>query len=218
LPGPPNTITEFRLAPSTSPVRIIAGPDGNLWFTEINGGKIGRLGLKNSFTLTRVRLRANNALAGGGDNGTIRVQGKLDASMALGAALRGGVSVSVTVSGAGLAVPETILFPMARCLALSAGSIRCIGDRAATATFRQQGTQDVFAVSIRAPLRSFPAPLSATGVSVNLSFDVQELSNQLGICTVRSHGLIADCRGVRWKLTAGRHAWAAVGPESVHGQ
>ncbi len=36
------TITEFPV-PSGTPEFITAGPDGNLWFTEFNGDKIGRI-------------------------------------------------------------------------------------------------------------------------------------------------------------------------------
>ncbi len=37
-------ITEFPIpAPGASPVDIVAGPDGNLWFTELYSGRIGRL-------------------------------------------------------------------------------------------------------------------------------------------------------------------------------
>jgi streptogramin lyase len=40
------TITEFTagLPPDSSPLGIAAGPDGNLWFTELNvPGRIGRI-------------------------------------------------------------------------------------------------------------------------------------------------------------------------------
>ena len=36
------TVTEFSV-PSGSPVGITAGPDGNLWFTELLAGEIGRI-------------------------------------------------------------------------------------------------------------------------------------------------------------------------------
>ena len=36
------TITEFPV-PSGTPEFITAGPDGNLWFTELQSGKIGRI-------------------------------------------------------------------------------------------------------------------------------------------------------------------------------
>jgi streptogramin lyase len=38
------TITEFPIPTISSfPTGITAGPDGNLWFTESSGGKIGRI-------------------------------------------------------------------------------------------------------------------------------------------------------------------------------
>ena len=33
-PAPPRLITEFPLPTQSDPIGIIAGPDGNLWFTE----------------------------------------------------------------------------------------------------------------------------------------------------------------------------------------
>ena len=37
------TITEFPLPTAGNPALIAAGPDGNLWFTELNGNKVGRI-------------------------------------------------------------------------------------------------------------------------------------------------------------------------------
>jgi streptogramin lyase len=37
------SITEF--SPASLPRGITAGPDGNLWFTEYSGNKIGRLSM-----------------------------------------------------------------------------------------------------------------------------------------------------------------------------
>jgi len=36
-------ITEYQLTTGSAPIGITAGPDGNLWFTEFNRGKIGRI-------------------------------------------------------------------------------------------------------------------------------------------------------------------------------
>jgi streptogramin lyase len=36
------TVTEFPV-PGGEPFSITADPDGNLWFTEVSGGKIGRI-------------------------------------------------------------------------------------------------------------------------------------------------------------------------------
>jgi eukaryotic-like serine/threonine-protein kinase len=42
--APNGTITEFPVpTASSSPSGITAGPDGNLWFTEYDGNKIGRI-------------------------------------------------------------------------------------------------------------------------------------------------------------------------------
>jgi streptogramin lyase len=41
---PSGTITEYPIPTSQSDLwGITAGPDGNLWFTEGNGNKIGRI-------------------------------------------------------------------------------------------------------------------------------------------------------------------------------
>src|SRR2546423_423289 len=37
------TVTEFPIPTRGTPFDITAGPDGNLWFTENEGGKIGRI-------------------------------------------------------------------------------------------------------------------------------------------------------------------------------
>ena len=38
------TVTEFPIPTSaSSPAGIAAGPDGNLWFTEVDANKIGRI-------------------------------------------------------------------------------------------------------------------------------------------------------------------------------
>src|SRR5258706_11292943 len=45
------TITEFPVPTSSSqPAGITAGPDGNLWFTESNANKIGRITTSGGFT------------------------------------------------------------------------------------------------------------------------------------------------------------------------
>ena len=47
ITGTSPTITEFPLLPTSNaqPFAIITGPDGNIWFSEFNTDKIGRLGL-----------------------------------------------------------------------------------------------------------------------------------------------------------------------------
>src|SRR3954454_10155128 len=37
------TFTEYPLTPGTFPNRIVTGPDGNLWFTELRASKLGRI-------------------------------------------------------------------------------------------------------------------------------------------------------------------------------
>jgi virginiamycin B lyase len=37
------TFTEYPLTPGSFPNRIVVGPDGALWFTELNTDKIGRI-------------------------------------------------------------------------------------------------------------------------------------------------------------------------------
>jgi streptogramin lyase len=42
--GPPTTTTEFPLpTPGAGPFSIALGSDGNVWFTEVNGNKIGKI-------------------------------------------------------------------------------------------------------------------------------------------------------------------------------
>jgi len=38
-------VTEFSkgITKDSGPIGIAAGPDGNMWFTELNGGRIGRV-------------------------------------------------------------------------------------------------------------------------------------------------------------------------------
>ena len=46
---PTGTITEFAIpTPFSGPEGITTGPDGNLWFTESDGNKIGRLSVSSS--------------------------------------------------------------------------------------------------------------------------------------------------------------------------
>lgn len=42
-PAASQTFTEFSLPRISGPIRIITGPDGNLWFTEQNGNRVGRI-------------------------------------------------------------------------------------------------------------------------------------------------------------------------------
>jgi virginiamycin B lyase len=44
------TVTEFPIPSGGGPVRITGGPDGALWFTELESGRIGRLTTSGSFS------------------------------------------------------------------------------------------------------------------------------------------------------------------------
>jgi len=44
------TIKEFPIPTKSAPIAITAGPDGNLWFTENEGGMIGRITPAGSIT------------------------------------------------------------------------------------------------------------------------------------------------------------------------
>src|SRR2546426_819371 len=58
------TITEFSIPPAESdPVGITAGPDGNLWFTELKGNQIGRI--TPSGAITEFPLPATCGFSGG---------------------------------------------------------------------------------------------------------------------------------------------------------
>ncbi|MBA3823547.1 MAG: virginiamycin B lyase, partial [Ktedonobacterales bacterium] len=48
---PPGTITRFALPAGGDPHSITSGPDGNLWFTEYNGNRIGRMTTQGALTL-----------------------------------------------------------------------------------------------------------------------------------------------------------------------
>jgi virginiamycin B lyase len=47
---PPWTITEFPMSPPSGPNAIAVGVDGNLWFTETDGNKIGRITTQGKLT------------------------------------------------------------------------------------------------------------------------------------------------------------------------
>ena len=41
--GGVGSVTEFSIPTGSSPVGVTAGPDGNLWFTELYGNKVGKI-------------------------------------------------------------------------------------------------------------------------------------------------------------------------------
>ena len=63
-PPPPGRITEFAMPTSNSfPRGITAGPDGNLWFTEVARNKIGRI--TPSGGITEFAIPTSNSTPGG---------------------------------------------------------------------------------------------------------------------------------------------------------
>ena len=62
MPGSPNTITEFTIPTAHgSPSGITTGPDGNLWFTEVTGGQIGRITPDAPNTITEFPIPTANS-------------------------------------------------------------------------------------------------------------------------------------------------------------
>src|SRR5438093_628469 len=60
----PGVITEFSLpTPNSRPFEITAGPDGDLWFTELTNNKIGRI--SPTGTLTEFLLPTASSSPGG---------------------------------------------------------------------------------------------------------------------------------------------------------
>jgi streptogramin lyase len=55
-------ITEFPIpTPSSTPIGITAGPDGNLWFNEFNGNNIGRISPTPKNQLTEFPVPTTNS-------------------------------------------------------------------------------------------------------------------------------------------------------------
>src|SRR5262245_32963137 len=65
-------LTEFSLPSANSgPSGIVAGPDGNVWFTEISGNRIGRItpkGVITEFTIPTADSRPTGITRGPDDN------------------------------------------------------------------------------------------------------------------------------------------------------
>jgi streptogramin lyase len=57
---PLGTITEFALSSTSSPFRIAAGPDGNLWFTDQGTRAIGRITTSGTITEFSIALNGGN--------------------------------------------------------------------------------------------------------------------------------------------------------------
>ena len=64
-------IREFPIPPETGendgsgPLIITAGPDGNLWFTENNGNRIGRISPGGEHTVTQFLIPTSNSFPTG---------------------------------------------------------------------------------------------------------------------------------------------------------
>jgi Thrombospondin type 3 repeat len=154
------------------------------------------------FTLTRVRLRATQTPA----RSTILLRGTLDPTewSDLRSALNQGLVVGVT--GAGLDVPERLVFPGIRCLQIGA-RIECIGEGGMQAIFQPKRGSNLVSVKIRANNRTFAPPLDASGVEVVLSFphpsnycalftscNGLDRGDAISACKVTSRGVSANCR------------------------
>jgi hypothetical protein len=108
----------------------------------------------------------------------------------LGQVLSGGATV--TISGAGLHASERMVFHGISCLNLGS-VIQCIGTMGEVAKFKTHRSTKVVTVGITAQHRSFPPPLTTTGVAFDLSLGGHPLDGQIGSCTVREKGMIALC-------------------------
>jgi len=159
--------------------------------TDANGNGVGDLcdgTAAPSLTLSRVQLTADTS---GRGRGRISISGTLDATAAGGAsaflgALRGGCAVNV--SGAGLAMSETITFPAC------ANPQRCTGNGKATARFTAR-PGNLVRVSVTAPGRAFAPPLASAPVSVTLSTSGADQQGATPGCNVRGRrGQTAVCR------------------------
>ena len=102
--------------------------------------------------------------------------------------------LTVVVSGAGLAAPETMAFTGVACFDLRT-MIQCIGSRAEVAVFKRRRRSSAFDVTITARGRSFQAPLTTEEVTVDFSLGAQPLHGLSGSCEVRGRRRdLALCR------------------------
>lgn len=86
------------------------------------------------------------------------------------------------LSGAGLGVPERVVFLGYRCFNF-ARVTQCIGTLGEVANFRRQRSGNLLSVRIRAVNRWFEPSLSSAGVTLTLSM------GEVGVC-----GQVASCR------------------------
>jgi hypothetical protein len=168
-----NCLNDFNFAQS----------DGN----HNGSGDMCDSGTPTSFTLTRVRLKANRSSSA---DGTILVKGVLDTTELGGVdGLREAVGrgFAVGLTGAGLAAPEGMFFPPCRSV------ISCSGSGAEIASFVRRGATNLFSVQVRAYNRSFKPPLSSAPVTVTLSVGVDR-RDQVSRCRTGGRRSSADCR------------------------
>jgi hypothetical protein len=143
------------------------------------------------FALKQVKLKAAGRQ---GNNATILVRGTLDATElasaqgSLTAALHGGFTVGVI--GAGLSVPQKMLFPGSSCLD-SRKAITCVGSRGEEARFQPAKVGGLFAVKIAARNYSFSPPLAAAPVQVVLSAGGLDRQDRVG-CKASAGGKAVD--------------------------
>ena len=138
-----------------------------------------------------VRLRANSGRYL--PNGKILIRTTLDTSTY--GDWRDDLSHGFTLElkGAGLSVPERMVFPGYWCFTLSK-MIECIGSAGEDARFRPQRSGSVVSLKITATNRSFLPPLSSAGVTLTLSMGDLGMCGTMSSCTVRGHRkLIATC-------------------------
>ena len=135
-----------------------------------------------------------NSAADPNGNGKVIVRGTLDFSVLpmglVNAALNGGFMVGVT--GGGLPQIETMQFEGTHCLPLGKRAVRCIGDDVEQAIFRQKGKTSLYAVTILANNRSFPAPLDTDPVTVTISAGGRDMQFTIGTCIMQ--GVALKCR------------------------
>jgi len=166
---------------------ILATPDGNQ-VPGVTGsdGAVVVSGQPSSIVIpvSHAKLQANTE--GAPPNGLVRVRTVIDTRI-FGdwpAVLSDGLTVAV--SGAGLAVPETMTFSGGNCFQL-ATSIECVGSRGEVVTFRQQRRSSRFNVTITAQQRGFQAPLSTADISIDIALGGLSLHGQVGHCGVRGN-------------------------------
>jgi hypothetical protein len=159
--------------------------------SDVDGDGIGDLcdtGAPAPLSLTSVRLKAGTAT-----HGSITVTGVLQQSV-LAAPLNSLVidGFRLRLTGAGLAAPELVDLPYPRCIETSATRIACAGPgNSAHLTRKSNGDYNV---RVQANGRSFPAPLSAAGVTVVFSTTTLDWRDTVSSCKLSKKLNISTCR------------------------